>query len=418
MQKRKLYDLEIEKAVLASMIIDQSIIPNVQQAVKKGDFFDLFNQELYQAIQKLSSAQSLDIVSLNNETKGKNTAYVAELSNTVASSANWNYYTTQLKKYSMFRGFVKVIEDTQETTAETIKETLNETIETLTNISSVSSGSTIRSVRELMLPTVNAIEKAFKEKGGNDGIPTGFNKLDDKIGGIQNEYIILGARPSIGKTSFATNMILNMAKRGVKVGFISAEMSEEKIMFRFLSDLTNINSRQIRSGFLSNNHLARIQSEAGRIYEWNIYIDDKSRKLDDVVSSIRIMKRIHGCEIVFIDHAGMLIVEGNKQLFEKETVKSKTLKNLQTELGIPIVLLSQVGRQVEGKPPCLADLRGSGSYEEDADCVMFIHRERTDSSEEQKETVPAQIIVAKNRDGEIGAINMNFRFATTRFEEV
>lgn len=415
MTERKLHDKDIEGALLSVMVTDNSIIPNIQRCVHENDFFDGFNRIVFRSINGLYSKGCVDIVSLNAETGSVNPAFIASLTNTVASSANWKYYSDMVKSYSILRSFLKIREESENVNVKNISQMLDRVIHDCTKISDVSGGSSIKSARDLVIPMIEKVEKAVQTRGSLAGLPTGFSCLDDKLDGWQNEFYILGARPSQGKTSCATNSALRMCQKGIKVGIISAEMKDIKIMMRLLSDISGINARSLRNGLLSDQNIKRVCIAGEQLAQYPLYIDDSSIRLEAVVSSCRVMKRTIGVQIIFIDHAGMITVEEKIHSYEKESLKSKTLKKLQSELGIPIVLLSQVGRQSENKMPTLADLRGSGSYEEDADTVMFLHRERLEAEDDKP--IPAEINIAKCRDGEIGICDLLFFPKLTRFTD-
>lgn len=424
----KLYDPELETAILAIMVIDASVIPNITREVQESDFFDPFNREVFRTILALNAKGCVDIITLNNETGCKNPAYISELTSTVASSANWNYYTEAVKCYSMIRGLLinadnikiqldRLLENGMNRSIPgKVISLLSDTIRDLTKLSDISGGSNIKSAKELIPTMIERIETAYKNGGALIGKDTGIVGLNNKIDGFQSEFIILAARPSIGKTAIAVNMMVKEARKGIPVGFVSAEMKDDKIMTRMVSDMTNINSRSIKGGLLKPEHFAKItdcMEVMNNTESFPFYIDDSSRKLEQVVSTCRIMVRMLGVKILYIDHAGMITVEGDLPAWEKESKKSKTLKALQKELNVPLILLSQVGRQTEQKPPTLADLRGSGSYEEDADTVLFLHRERLESVND--EPIPAELNVAKARDGEIGIVDLLFFPKVTRF---
>lgn len=407
------YDLELEKAILGIMLIDQSVIPNITRELQENDFFDVFNREIFRTIISLNAKGSADIISLDKETCKKNTGYIATLTDTVASSANWRYYTTSIKQFSILRGLQRIVDEVKETNQENIEENLNEFIRRATELSDVSGGTCIKAARELIMPMISSIEAAYKAKGSLIGIDTGFTGLNDKLDGFQKEFIIIGARPSVGKTALVVNMMNRQAKKGIKVGLISCEMKANKIMLRLISDSSGINSRSIKNGMLSMSNFAQIQDKCSEVYNYPFYIDDTSMELSQVVSSCRSMVRILGVQIIYIDHAGLIIVKEKAQQWEKGNIKSKTLKALQKELDIPLVLLSQVGRQAEGKHPTLADLRDSGSFEEDGDTIMFLHRERIETNDDMP--IPSELYVAKAKDGEIGTVNLLFYPKVTRF---
>jgi replicative DNA helicase len=329
------------------------------------------------------------------------------------SVKNWQYYTDSIKTLSIVRGLLDLAAEIKMTTPKTVKTDISDFIERATKLSDISGGSNIKSAHDLVLPMIEKVEQAVKTRGALSGMMTGFVGLDDKLDGFQNEYIIIGARPSVGKTSIIVNMMNRQAKKGINVGFISAEMKDVKIMMRLLSDVANINARSLRNGLLSDRNIQQVCISGEQIAGYPLFIDDSSRELAHVISSCRSMVRIMGVQIIYIDHAGMINVNDDTPQWEKSSKISKTIKNVQKELSVPIVLLSQVGRQAENKAPTLADLRGSGSFEEDADTVMFLHRERLESVND--EPIPAELNIAKCRDGEIGLVELLFFPKLTRF---
>jgi replicative DNA helicase len=419
---RKLHDTDHENALLNCMFIDRSIIPDVARVVQESDFIDSFSQIVFRKIIELDKSGGADEIILNTETDWKNPVFIASLRDHVPTSANWDYYAKSVKRFSILRQALALAETINNSTSENIEQNLDEFLSKGAELLDVSGGASVKHIRDFIPATIDKIENAFKNKGKLAGIPTGFNSLDRIIDGYQNDFIILGARPSMGKTSILVGSALSIAKTGKNVGIISAEMSSEKILMRMLSSESGLDSRSIKSGMLRSNHFQKINDTMGNIYDYNVWIDDSSTKLTDTVASCRIMKRMKNCNIIFIDHAGMLVCDGDG-VAEKGNKVSKTLKNLQKELGIPIVLLSQLRRDAEGKEPNLSDLRNSGSFEEDADVVMFLHRDRITNDEnggdvDQKKPQPAKIIVLKDRDGEIGEADVSFIPSIASFKDV
>lgn len=421
MKTRKLHDAEHELALLNCIYIDRSIIPNVSRMIQEQDFSDGFNQLVYRKILELDQKGGADSISLNTETGKKNPAFIATLNDHVPSSANWEYYAKSVKRYSILRKALILAESITESTAETIEKNMDNLLTKGAELMDASGGSAVRQMRDVIPGLITRIEQAYASKGELPGIPTGLESLDRIIDGYQNDFIILGARPSMGKTAFVVGSAIHAIKNGKNVGFISAEMPAEKILLRMVSSGTGIDSRSIKSGRLKDSHFMRIQDNLGEVYEYNMWIDDTSHKIQEVVSSCRIMKRIKGCDIIFIDHAGMITSEGDG-VAEKGNAVSKTIKRLQRELSIPIVLLSQLRRDAEGKEPNLADLRNSGSFEEDSDVVMFLHRDRvtTDGAGnrvDERKPQKAKVIVLKDRDGEIGEAGAMFVPSTASFKD-
>jgi len=284
-----------------------------------------------------------------------------------------------------------------------------------------SSGS-FKDAREVIQQTITAIEKRYQTKDNYTGVPGGFSALDDMTSGFQNqEMIIIGARPSVGKTAFALSLASNVAiAQGIPCGFFTLEMSAMSLMQRIIASEARINSQRLRSGLLRPSDFNALTDAAGRIYEAPLYIDDTPNiRLLELRSSARRMKSKHDVKILIVDYIGLISTEDKSiPRHEQMAEVSRSLKSLARELDIPIIALSQVGRQSEGKEPGLADLRESGAIEQDADMVMFLHRDRgiSDEGEGPPEMIETQLIVAKQRNGPVGTVKLAFIPHFTKFE--
>jgi replicative DNA helicase len=293
----------------------------------------------------------------------------------------------------------------------------------------------------LVNKTVDRLMERAKH-GNIDGVKTGFIQLDEMTGGFQPaEFIVIGARPSVGKTAFAISMAVDIAiKRKIPTGFFSAEMTSMAIMERILAAEARVDSKRIRSAILRSQDMVNIVDAASRIYEGKLYIQDTPNiKLLDLRSQARRMKREKDIKILFIDYISLINPESKANVPRHEQVAeiSRSLKSLSRELQIPIVALSQVSRDAEGKEPNLANLRESGSVEQDADVVILLHRDRLadlsgndkegrngNSNQQAPQTIqgfPVQetkVILAKQRNGETGVITMGFQNQLVRFVDM
>ena len=279
----------------------------------------------------------------------------------------------------------------------------------------------VHEMREVVPEMIKMIETRYKNHNVYTGIPSGFGRLDSMTSGFQNsEMIIIGARPSMGKTALALNMMESIAvDNKIPCGFFSLEMSYEQIGQRLLSQIGRIPGGKLRSGMLKVEDFQKLQDAAGRCFEAPLYIvDTPNMKLIDLRAMARRLVVNHGVKIIFIDYIGLVTVENaNAPVYEQVSEVSKSLKALARELNIPIVALCQVARDAEGNEPNLAQLRGSGSIEQDADVVMFIHRERKKSEDGEMNPVQdAKLIVAKQRNGPIGDVELLFLNNFTKFE--
>ena len=401
-------DNEMELCVLGCMILDNSIIPNITDAVCETDFYSQINREIFRAITNLNhGGNAVDIIAIHNEVK-KDPGYIASITDTVPTASNWKYYADKVKRLSQTRDFSELVEQCKEVTPETIDEKLTMFVEKAIRVSDNQGGADIKTCREMMMGVIDKLDKAVRFRGAISGIDTGFGDLNDLLDGIQNEYIILGARASIGKTALAVNIAKNMVRKNIPVGYFSLEMSGESLMMRMLSDETTVQARVLRSGMIGGNQLTAINNKGVDMAGYPLYVMDKTRgELTKIISKSRYMVRVMGVKCLFIDHASLIRHPDRKmKRYEQFSEISNELQALQRELNVPIILLAQLGRESEGKSPTLADLRESGGFEQDADTVMLMHRERKLS--EGARFIETDIDIAKNRNGACGIVKLMF----------
>ena len=393
------------------------------------DFYRGAHRKVYQAILALFDRnEAIDLITLCDEL-GRvgeleacgGMARVSQLTSAVPTSANVEYYARIVQALSMRRELQRIaasiisdsFDDSQE--VRIIIEEAERRIFEITDRQQIGS---FRLAREIINQTVDAIERLYHSSGTYTGIPSGFADLDNLTSGFQNsEFVVIGARPSVGKTALALTMAAYIAVQQRKpVGFFTLEMSAVALMQRLLAAEARLDSNRIRSGMLRRSDFHKITDAAGRLYDAPLYIEDSPNlKLLDLRAQARRMKSNHSVEIVFIDYLTLISSE-NQELPRHEQIAeiSRSLKALARELDVPVLALSQVRRETEGKLPTLADLRESGSIEQDADVVMFLHRERgTDENLNERET---DLIVAKQRNGPVGKINLTFFPEYTTFE--
>ncbi len=421
-------NIEAEQAVLGALLLDWGAMANVISLLKPDRFYSLQNQIIFDAMIKLYTQNIAgDSVSLSNELtkEGKleqagGNAYIASLTDTVPSSANIESYAKIVLDRAARRDLIKVSAEINATSYDLQTESqslLDSAEQKIFALSERNETTTIYDAKAMMVKEIELIEARYKSKNQFTGIPSGFAKLDTYTSGFQNsELIIIGARPSIGKTALALSMIENIAcTRQIPCGFFSLEMPYESIGMRLLSQEARVPMSKIRSGMLKVDDVGKIQDAASRWYEAPLYIiDTPNMRLLELRAMARRLVTNYSVKIIFIDYIGLITTEDNKkEQWEQVSEISKSLKALSRELRIPIVALCQVSRDAEGNEPNLAQLRGSGSIEQDADVVMFLHRDRL------KEEVAAQegkIILAKQRNGATGDIPIMFIPSYSKFE--
>ena len=422
------HSIESEQAVLGAILLDWDSMSEVVTTLKPEKFYSLQNQLIYEALFKLFTKNIKgDTLSLINKLTedGKleqagGTAYIASLTDKVPSSENIEYYANVVKDRATRRDLIKATSEIRSSAFELNQESnliLDQAEKKIFALAEHSEMSVIHDVKNVMIQEIDLIEKRFKSKNQFTGVPTGFANLDSMTSGFQNsDLIILGARPSIGKTAMALSMMQHISlDRKIPCGFFSLEMSTELIGMRILAQESRVSMSKIRSGMIKIDEIQKIQDAAGRWFEAPLYIvDTPNMRLLELRSMARRMVEKHGVKIIFIDYIGLIATENpTAPVFEQVSEISKSLKALARELKIPIVALSQVSRNAEGEEPNLAQLRGSGSVEQDADVVMFLHRERL---KDESPIQDAKLILAKQRNGATGDIKIKFIPAYSKFE--
>ncbi|MBN1797301.1 MAG: replicative DNA helicase [Spirochaetales bacterium] len=426
---------EAEIATLGALLLDPESIAIVLRYLRADDFYKSAHKKVYQAILDLfSRGEAIDLITLTEELKTKElldscggAAYISQLTSEVPTSANVEYYAKIVQNLSIRRIMARIASTIIANSFEESVDTrliIEDAEREIFKITEKQASGSYYMAKEIVPKTIEAIERSYHNKESYTGIPSGFGELDELTSGFQNsEFIVIGARPSVGKTAFALSIAANMSiRQGRAVGFFTLEMSGMALIQRLLSSEARLSSSKLRSGLLRPADFHSITEAAGRIYEAQLYIEDSPNlKLLDLRALARRMKFQHNIEIVFIDYITLVSAE-NMELPRHEQIAeiSRSLKALARELDIPVVALSQVKRETEGKKPTLADLRESGSIEQDADVVLFLHRERqTDKKgdESTNESV-TDVSIAKQRNGPIGSLKLAFIPNYTRFESL
>jgi replicative DNA helicase len=422
------HSIEAEQAVLGALLLDWKSMSDVVSILKSDRFYSIQNQTIYSALLKLYTNNITgDTISLINElTKEEKlemaggASYIASLTDTVPSAANIDYYAGMVVDRAVRRDLIKVSSELRASSYELNKDSnviLDSAEQKIFSLAEGNETADIHAAKDIMIKEIEIIDARFKSKSDFTGIPSGFAKLDTYTSGFQNsELIIIGARPSIGKTALALSMMQNIAvDKRISCGFFSLEMPYESIGMRLLSQEARVPMSKIRSGMLKIDDVKRIQDAASRWFEAPLYtVDTPNMRLLELRAMARRMVKNHSVKIIFIDYIGLITTENpNAPVYEQISEVSKSLKALARELEIPIVALCQVARDAEGQEPNLAQLRGSGSIEQDADVVMFIHRDRL---KDEQVIQDAKIVLAKQRNGATGDIEIAYLPTITRFE--
>jgi replicative DNA helicase len=429
------HNAEAEQACLGAVLLDPEALPAVLKFLRPGDFYVNANREVFAGVISLyEKGQKADLITLADELRLLGTldrvggpGYIANLTSVTPSSANVEYYARIVQETSIRRNLLRLSAELGAKAHDDSLESglvLDEAQARIFEITQNRQAVSYKSVKELLPDTIKTIEKLFKNKNAYTGVPSGLPDLDSMTSGFQDsELVIIGARPSVGKTALAMSMAAHIAVRErMSCAFFSLEMADMAIMQRLIASEARIASEKIRSGLIKPSDFNALMEAAGRIYEAPLYIVDMpNMKLLDLRTLARRLRAEREVKIIFVDYL-TLVTHENQDLPRWEQIASisRSLKALARELRIPIVALSQLKREAEGKQPTLADLRESGSIEQDADLILFLHRDReaNKTRDERSPVVETELIVAKQRNGPVGKVNIAFLPAYTRFESI
>lgn len=424
------HNLDAEQAVLGALLLEWGAMSDVVTMLKPDRFYSFQNQMIFEAMVSLfkQNVHGDTLTIINELTKlGKieqagGTAYIASLTDTVPTAANVSYYVGIVLDAAVRRDLIRLSSELRASSFDETRSSrtlLEDAEKSIFTLSDHNESTQIYEMKDVVSTTIELIDRRYKNNSELTGVPSGIARLDTMTSGFQkSEFIVIGARPSIGKTAFALSMMQTIAvEKHIPCGFFSLEMSYQSIGQRLLAQVSRLPSYKLRSGQLSMADFQKLQDAAGMCYNAPLYIvDTPNMQLIDLRAMARRMKVNQGVQVIFIDYIGLITTENPAApVYESVSEISKSLKSLARELDIPIVALSQVARDAEGQEPNLAQLRGSGSIEQDADVVLFLHRDRK-IMEDKEPVQDAKCIVAKQRNGATGDVMMKFFPTFTKFE--
>ena len=433
------HSIEAEQAVLGSLMLDNQRWDVVAEMITDRDFYSRHHQLIFSEMHTLvSRGTPIDLITLSESLESKDLlvdvggfAYLAELSKNTPSAINVVAYTDIIRQQAILRELIsasnEIADSCYSTEGRDSTEILDLAESKIFQIaeSRTTQGEGPKNITEVLEATVAKIEELFQRPhDGVTGVSTGFLDLDKKTAGLQrSDLIIIAARPSMGKTTFAMNLCENAAMMQEKpVLIFSLEMPSEQIMMRMLASLSRVDQTRIRTGQLQDDDWARISSTMGLLLEKkNIYIDDSSGLTPmELRSRARRIYREHkGLSMIMVDYLQLMRVPNISENRTLEIAEiSRSLKALAKELQIPVVALSQLNRSLEqraDKRPVNSDLRESGSIEQDADVIMFIYRDEVYNEASEHKGI-AEIILGKQRNGPIGKVRLKFQGHFSRFD--
>jgi len=426
------HSLEAEQSVIGSMIMSKDAIVEASEMITGADFYQQQYGIVFEAMVELhDEGKAVDLVTLQDRLREKelppeisSMEFVRDLLATVPTSANVKYYAEIVAEKSMLRKLIKTTEEIgnlcylgKEKTQDILEVTEKKIFDLVQNRGSEE----LVPIRQVVLNAIEKIEKASRTQGSVTGIPTGFIDLDYKMSGFQpSDLILVAARPSMGKTAFVLNIAQYMAfHNDVTTAIFSLEMSKEQLVNRLLALESKVDSQNIRTGNLEDEEWAKLIEGANIIGKSHLIIDDKPGiSISELRSKCRKYKMEHNLGIIFIDYLQLMTGSGRSESRQQEISEiSRSLKALARELNVPVVALSQLSRAVEQRPdhrPMLSDLRESGAIEQDADVVMFIYRDDYYNKDSENKNI-AEIIIAKQRNGPIGTVNLVWMPNYTKF---
>ena len=427
------HNIEAEAAVLGSILINPESMNKVVELLEPDHFYSPQNKLIYEAVFTLyNQNKPTDVLSLAEYFRSRNklddiggVEYLGELGLDNVLSSNVEYYAQIIKENALKRKLVNagsiIIEEVfKNPEAEVALEVAEKTI---FDIAQQKSSQDVKLITNLLMETVEQLEFRFNNKGSYTGVPSGYYDLDAMLAGFQkSDLIILAARPSMGKTAFALNIAQNIGiEQHVPVLIFSLEMSAGQLTQRILCSEAEIDAQRARTGELNEQEWEKIADVMNKLHEAPILIDDSSGvTLSDIRAKARRIKtKYPDLGLIIIDY--LQLIEDKTIMDRNQAISgiSRGLKSLARELNVPIISLSQLSRKVEDrtdKRPMLSDLRESGSIEQDADVVMFVHREEYYDKENPELKNKASIIIAKQRNGPVGSVDLLFFGSTTKFK--
>lgn len=430
------HNIDAERALLGAIILKPDVMHDISVTTWPESFFADKHAVIFRAISTLfSKGDPIDTVSLITTLKDMNqldrvggAAYITELIETVPAAGNAMYYATQVQNKSTLRGLIHAADDIAEigySDPESVDEALDQAEKKVFQATQAPSAQKFRPIGSALTEAWERFEHLSENPQDKRGVPSGFTALDNVLAGFQkSDLVILAARPSMGKTTFALDLARNAALlHGASVGIFSLEMSDQQLVDRMLAAEAGVDSWKLRTGRLSNDsEYEALQAAMTKLHKAPIHIiDEAAMNIVKMRSAARRLKNEYGLDMLIVDYLQLMsptLTKGSDSMVQQITEISRSLKILAKEMEIPVIALSQLSRAVEqrGGKPRLSDLRDSGSIEQDADVVMFIHREdKMNKDKEAERPNIAEILVEKHRNGPTGSAELYFDGKHVRF---
>jgi len=428
--------IDAEKAILGSIMLRPGAIHEINDIINGDSFYAGKHSQIYKIMLELSSkGEPIDLLSLSHKLEEKGlldqiggSSYLGELTNSVPASTNIKYYAEIVNKKHILRKIIEAGDHISELgfrdEIENVFEILDQAEKKMMGINNNAGVHTFASLKDSLPEAWDRLEKLHENKGELRGVPTGFHDLDQYLSGLQkSDLIILAARPSMGKTTLALDIARQAALNNkIPTVIFSLEMSTQQLVDRLLAAQSKVNAWNLRTGNLSSeNEFAKIRDSLDSLSKAPIFVDDLAG--NSIVRMRSVCRRIraeHGIGLIIVDYLQLMSTSKNyDNMVNQVTEISRSLKALAKEFDVPVLALSQLSRAVEsrGGRPRLSDLRDSGSIEQDADIVMFIHREDKGKDESERTNI-AEILIEKHRNGPVGKVDLYFEEKSTTFVSI
>ncbi len=425
-------DIEAEQAVVGSMLTDQDAVVAAIETLKPEDFYREDNKIIYEAILNIyNRAEPIDIITLKSElsSMGKLDAvggleYIAQLPDKVPTTSNVDRYIKIVQDKAMLRNLIKTANEIISLgydQTEDVEDVMDHAEKKIFDVMQRKNQKGYTSIKDILIESFTKLEELYNQKQHVTGVPTGFIELDKKTAGLHgSELILIAARPAMGKSAFALNIGTYAATRAnIPVAIFSLEMSKDQIGNRILCSEALVDSNNVRTGELNDEELSKLAETSGELSQAQIFVDDTPGiSVMEIRAKCRKLKLEKNIGLVIIDYLQLIQGSGKSSSREQEIAEiSRSLKILAKEIDVPVIALSQLSRAVESRPdhrPMLSDLRESGSIEQDADIVMFLYRDDYYNEESEKKNI-AEVIIAKQRAGSTGTVELAWLGNYTKF---
>jgi len=426
-------NIEAEQSILGAILIDNEALPKALEIINSDDFYKQSHRKIFRAMVELFDRnEPIDLITLTDYMKRSDeidavggVSYLSSLVNMVPTAANVKYHSKIIREKGLLRSLLKsateiaskVYEDNLEA-----EDMVDYAEKSIFDISDKRVKTSFYTLKEVIKSSFEMIELLYDKKETITGVPSGFRDFDELTTCFQKgDLIVVGGRPSMGKTAFALNIAQHVGLESREpVAVFSLEMAKEQLAFRMLCSEAMVNSNSIRKGFIKKEDWHKLTAAASKLTGAPIFIDDSSAiTVLELRAKARRLKMEHGLSLVIVDYLQLMRGRGSFERREQEISDiSRSLKALAKELSVPVIAVSQLNRSVEQRrppTPILADLRESGAIEQDADVIVFLYRDEVYNKDNPANKGQAEVIIAKQRNGPIGKVNLTFNSSCTRF---